>query len=79
MFGRKPEIRIASEASRSDQFETNSNVVDLTLLYINPKSVIPVPISIGINSSGNPGCKNWIPGQARNDKKGIENDFYYSN
>jgi hypothetical protein len=55
--------------------------VSLTLLYINSEVVIPAPIFIGINSSGNPAQKDWIPpyqvrgrlGQARNDKqrKGI--------
>jgi hypothetical protein len=45
-----------------------SSVVNLTLLYIRSEVVIPAPIFIGINSSGNPAQKHWIPGQARNDK-----------
>jgi hypothetical protein len=36
-------------------------VVNLTLLYINSEVVIPAPIFIGINSSGNPAKKDWIP------------------
>jgi hypothetical protein len=54
-----------------------SSVVRPTLLYINSEAVIPAPISIGINSSGNPPQKHWIPpyqvrgrlSQARNDKE----------
>jgi hypothetical protein len=36
-------------------------------ILIVAKVVIPAPIFVGVNSSGNPG-KHWIPGQARNDK-----------
>jgi hypothetical protein len=32
------------------------------------KIVIPAHASAGVNSSGNPAHKHWIPGQARNDK-----------
>jgi hypothetical protein len=38
-----------------------ASVVRPTLLYIGSEAVIPAPISIGINSSGNPAQKYWIP------------------
>ncbi len=30
---------------------------------------MPAPFSNGVNSSGNPAHKHWIPGHARNDKQ----------
>jgi hypothetical protein len=39
----------------------NAIVVNLALLYITSEAVIPAPIFIGINSSGNPLQKHWIP------------------
>jgi hypothetical protein len=35
--------------------------VNLTLLYIDSEVVIPAPIFIGINSSGDPAQQDWIP------------------
>ena len=37
------------------------SLVNLTLLHIDCEAVIPAPISIGVNSSGNPARKYWIP------------------
>jgi|GEM_PF-6748571 len=38
-----------------------------TLIYTRSEVVIPAPFFNGVNSSGNPVRKYWIPGQARND------------
>ena len=46
-----------------------TSVVRLTLLYVISEAVIPPRIMYGINSSGNRVQKQWIPGQARNDKQ----------
>jgi len=41
-----------------------------TLLYIISEAVIPARIEYGVNTTGNPVQKYWIPGQARNDNQG---------
>ena len=54
-----------------------TSVVRPTILYITSQTVIPAPISIGVNSSGNSTQKHWILpyqvrgklSQARNDKQ----------
>ena len=51
------------------RFAPCASVVLLTFLYIISEAVIPVPVFTGVNSSGNPVQKHWIPGQARNDKQ----------
>jgi len=35
--------------------------VHTTLLYISSETVIPVPVFTGINASGNPIQKYWVP------------------
>jgi len=51
----------------------------MKLLYIHTDTVIPAPIFIGLNSSGNPAPKDWIPDQVRNDnqKKETTETLYY--
>jgi hypothetical protein len=44
-------------------------MIEVNKLWSPTKTVIPAPISIGINSSRNPE-KKWIPDQARHDKIG---------
>ena len=46
--------------------QTASTVVNLTLLYINSKTVIPANTLEGTGAGIHP-QKHWIPGQARND------------